>query len=47
MLSIAPQVPRRKAKQGQRRIPAVRGIDVTKVIDTTYVQSAKDRKIGG
>src|SRR5881394_2260011 len=27
--------------------PAVKGLDVTKVIDNSYVQSAKDRKVGG
>lgn len=27
--------------------PAVKGLDVTKVIDNSYVQNAKDRKVGG
>ena len=27
--------------------PAVKGLDLTKVIDNSFVQSAKDRKVGG
>jgi ABC-type nitrate/sulfonate/bicarbonate transport system substrate-binding protein len=27
--------------------PGVKGLDVTKVIDNSYVQNAKDRKVGG
>jgi hypothetical protein len=27
--------------------PAVKGLDVTKVIDNMFVQNAKDRKVGG